>query len=88
MIVKKWYIDRRLTIGQLDGTSPSFSAFDWSDPHFLIAEPTILPLPFKVEHIAFGDKHIILLDSDNLVWEMRSFGVVSIIYLPSVILLL
>ena len=73
----------RLIPGQLDGTSPAFEASDWSSPNFLVAEPTIIPLPFQVERIAFGAKHLLLLDRDNLVWEMRSFGSVCTVMTES-----
>ncbi|WWD10033.1 hypothetical protein V865_008166 [Kwoniella europaea PYCC6329] len=60
--------------GQLDGTRPGFRIQSWEDKHCPCPRPTKIPLPCKVESISAGRRHLVLLDSDNLIWELRSWG--------------
>lgn len=50
---------------------------DWDSPHAQIGEATRIPLPCRAVSIACGRSHLLILDSDNLIWELRSWGRVS-----------
>ncbi|WWC60959.1 uncharacterized protein I303_103536 [Kwoniella dejecticola CBS 10117] len=60
--------------GQLDGTRPGFRLHSWEDKHCPCPYPTRIPLPCKAESISAGRRHLLVLDSDNLVWELRAWG--------------
>ncbi|WVW82946.1 hypothetical protein I302_104961 [Kwoniella bestiolae CBS 10118] len=60
--------------GQLDGTRPGYRLQSWEDKHCPCPTPTKIPLPCKVESISAGRRHLLVLDSDNLIWELRSWG--------------
>ncbi|WVN86742.1 uncharacterized protein L203_101914 [Cryptococcus depauperatus CBS 7841] len=60
--------------GQLDGTIIRFRAPTWEDKHCQCREPTMIPLPCKAEALSAGRSHLLILDSDNLIWELTSWG--------------
>ncbi|KAK8869686.1 hypothetical protein IAR55_000254 [Kwoniella newhampshirensis] len=60
--------------GQLDGTIIRFRAPSWEDKNCQCPEPTKIPLPCKAEAISAGRRHLLVLDADNLVWELRAWG--------------
>lgn len=65
------------SLGQLDGDIPSFRSTGWTDKHERVPEPTPIPLPCRAEAISVGRAHMLILDEDNLIWEMREWGRVS-----------
>ena len=69
--------DDQSQTGQLDGTAMRLRAADWSDECCQCPEPTRIPLPCKAESISAGRRHLLVLDSDNLIWEFTSWGRVS-----------
>ncbi|WVQ98829.1 hypothetical protein IAU59_005960 [Kwoniella sp. CBS 9459] len=60
--------------GQLDGTRPGFRVASWEDKHCPCPEPTRIPLPCRAEAISAARRHLLVLDTDNLIWEMRAWG--------------
>ncbi|WVQ78399.1 hypothetical protein IAT38_000485 [Cryptococcus sp. DSM 104549] len=60
--------------GQMDGSIIRFRAASWEDKHCQCPEPTRISLPCKAEAISAGRKHLLVLDSDNLVWELTAWG--------------
>ncbi|OCF36509.1 hypothetical protein I316_01758 [Kwoniella heveanensis BCC8398] len=60
--------------GQLDGTRPGFRVQSWEDKHCPCPEPTRIPLPCRSEAISAGRRHLLVLDTDNLIWEMSAWG--------------
>ncbi|ORY27217.1 regulator of chromosome condensation 1/beta-lactamase-inhibitor protein II [Naematelia encephala] len=60
--------------GQLDGSLLRFRAPDWSDKYCQVPEPTLLPLPCRAEAISAGRRHLLVLDTDNLIWELTAWG--------------
>jgi SCF-associated factor 1 len=58
--------------GQLHGMS--FARGGWEHRHHEIEMPARIPLPNSATSIALGRSHLLVLDSDNLVWEMRAWG--------------
>ncbi|WRT67267.1 uncharacterized protein IL334_004234 [Kwoniella shivajii] len=60
--------------GQLDGSRPGFRSPSWEDKYCPCPEPTKIPLPCKAESISAGRRHLLILDSDNLIWELTSWG--------------
>lgn len=66
---------RSLTLpGQLDGSMIAFRANSWEDKCCQVPEPTRIPLPCRVEAVSCGRRHLLVLDSDNLIWELRDWG--------------
>jgi SCF-associated factor 1 len=64
-------------IGQMDGSMFGLRAQDWGDKHCPVIEPTVVPLPCKAESISVGRRHCLVLDDDNLIWELPAWGKVS-----------
>lgn len=64
-------------IGQLDGDLPAFRIASWADKYERVPEPTPIPLPCRAEAISVGRCHMLILDEDNLIWEMKAWGLVS-----------
>ncbi|ODO10811.1 hypothetical protein I350_01409 [Cryptococcus amylolentus CBS 6273] len=60
--------------GQMDGTGFAFRPFGWENKHAIIRSPTLVPLPCKAEAISTGRCHLLVLDADNLIWELCSWG--------------
>ncbi|WVQ71765.1 hypothetical protein IAR50_001306 [Cryptococcus sp. DSM 104548] len=60
--------------GQMDGTGFAFRPYGWENRHAIVRSPTKVPLPCKAEAISTGRCHLLVLDSDNLIWELRSWG--------------
>ncbi|GMK59581.1 hypothetical protein CspeluHIS016_0801870 [Cutaneotrichosporon spelunceum] len=58
--------------GQLEGMG--FSRGGWENRRHEVEKPARIPLPNPATSIALGRSHLLVLDSDNLVWEMRAFG--------------
>jgi SCF-associated factor 1 len=63
--------------GQLNGEMHSFRSATWADKYERVPEPTPIPLPCRAEAISVGRCHMLVLDEDNLIWEMRAWGTVS-----------
>lgn len=61
--------------GQLNGQG--WTRGGWEDAYATVEDPARLPLPCKATAIAQGRLHLLVLDSDNLIWEMRAWGKVS-----------
>lgn len=62
--------------GQLDGRMMSFRERSWENKYCIVPEPTRIPLPCKAESISAGRSHLLILDSDNLIWELTAWGLV------------
>lgn len=60
--------------GRLSGDGYGFNIPNWGNPHATVDEPSRIPLPAHAESMAVGRKHVLVLDSDNLVWEMQAWG--------------
>ncbi|KAI9637852.1 regulator of chromosome condensation 1/beta-lactamase-inhibitor protein II [Dioszegia hungarica] len=60
--------------GQLDGDLPAFRIASWADKYERVPEPTPIPLPCRAEAISVGRCHMLILDEDNLIWEMKAWG--------------
>ncbi|WWC69286.1 uncharacterized protein I206_103224 [Kwoniella pini CBS 10737] len=60
--------------GQLDGSRPGFRLHSWDDKHCPCPHPTRIPVPCQAESISAGRRHLLILDSDNLIWELRAWG--------------
>ncbi|WWD16048.1 hypothetical protein CI109_100473 [Kwoniella shandongensis] len=60
--------------GQLDGTIIRFRAPSWEDKNCQCPEPTKIPLPCRAEAISAGRRHLLVLDADNLIWELTAWG--------------
>ncbi|CAK9785467.1 RCC1/BLIP-II protein [Cutaneotrichosporon oleaginosum] len=58
--------------GQLEGTG--FSRGGWENRRHEVERPARIPLPNAATSIALGRSHLLVLDADNLVWEMRAWG--------------
>lgn len=58
--------------GRLDGQG--FSRAGWEHRWCEVERPARIPLPASAVSIAQGRSHLLVLDSDNLVWEMRAWG--------------
>lgn len=58
--------------GRLDGQG--FSRAGWEHRYAEVERPARIPLPASATQIALGRSHLLVLDADNLVWEMRSWG--------------
>lgn len=62
--------------GQLDGRMMSFRERSWENKYCIVPEPTRIPLPCKAESVSAGRSHLLILDSDNLIWELTAWGLV------------
>ncbi|KAL0254049.1 hypothetical protein I308_101428 [Cryptococcus tetragattii IND107] len=60
--------------GQLDGRMMSFRERSWENKYCIVPEPTRIPLPCKAESVSAGRSHLLILDSDNLIWELTAWG--------------
>ncbi|KAL7424224.1 hypothetical protein Q5752_001810 [Cryptotrichosporon argae] len=60
--------------GQLDGQVLRFRAPSWEDRHCQCPDPTKIPLPCRAEAISAGRRHLLVLDADNLIWELTAWG--------------
>ncbi|OXM80887.1 SCF-associated factor 1 [Cryptococcus neoformans Bt63] len=60
--------------GQLDGRTMSFRERNWENKYCTVPQPTRIPLPCRAEAISAGRSHLLILDSDNLVWELTAWG--------------
>ncbi|BEI79965.1 hypothetical protein CcaverHIS002_0104940 [Cutaneotrichosporon cavernicola] len=58
--------------GQLEGMG--FARGGWENRRHEVDKPARIPLPNSCTSIALGRSHLLVLDSDNLVWEMRAWG--------------
>lgn len=59
--------------GMLEGMG--FARGGWEHRRFEVEHPARIPLPIdRAVSIALGRSHLLVLDSDNLVWEMRAWG--------------
>lgn len=64
-------------IGQMDGSGFNMGGQGWHHPRHTVEEPTPVPLPCRAEAVSVGRNHMLVLDQDNLIWELRSWGRVS-----------
>jgi SCF-associated factor 1 len=69
-------------VGQLDGSLIAFRAESWENKHCQVPEPTRIPLPCRAEAISCGRRHLLVLDADNLIWDLRDWGRVGRIPIP------
>ncbi|WWC89891.1 uncharacterized protein L201_004820 [Kwoniella dendrophila CBS 6074] len=60
--------------GQMEGPRSVFRIASWQEKNFSCKTPTKLPLPCKAESISAGRRHLLVLDSDNLIWELTAWG--------------
>ncbi|WVR05291.1 hypothetical protein IAU60_002304 [Kwoniella sp. DSM 27419] len=60
--------------GQLSGPHMRRNAPTWQDKYCPCPEPTRIPLPCRVEAVSAGRQHLLVLDSDNLIWELCAWG--------------
>ncbi|KAL1413473.1 hypothetical protein Q8F55_001242 [Vanrija albida] len=62
--------------GQLNGQGNGrfMGAQSWENEYYEVSEPARIPLPCRAEAIAQGRNHLLVLDTDNLVWELLAWG--------------
>jgi SCF-associated factor 1 len=63
--------------GTLDGSIISFRSSSWAEPACPVPTPSKIPLPCQAESISSGRNHLLVLDRDNLIWELKAWGRVS-----------
>lgn len=56
----------------------SFRERNWENKYCTVPQPTRIPLPCRAEAISAGRSHLLILDSDNLVWELTAWGLVRL----------
>ncbi|KAJ9124146.1 hypothetical protein QFC22_000943 [Naganishia vaughanmartiniae] len=59
--------------GQMDASFFG-GQWDFASASKRVVTPTRLGLPFAAKHVSIGRRHILLLDEENQVWEMRCYG--------------
>ncbi|CDZ97300.1 FOG: RCC1 domain [Phaffia rhodozyma] len=60
--------------GTLDGESYTASRLNWMDPATVCTQPHQILVPSKVLSISCGRKHVLILDADNIIWELTAWG--------------
>lgn len=72
--------------GRMDGEEWAPRQAHLASPGAMVSgEPLKLDLPCTAVDISVGRRHLLVLDTDNLVWELKSFGKVSVIEPLSVV---
>ncbi|KAJ9106186.1 hypothetical protein QFC21_001330 [Naganishia friedmannii] len=59
--------------GQMDASFFG-GQFDFASASKRVVTPTRLGLPFGVKQVSIGRRHMVLLDEEGQVWEMRCYG--------------
>lgn len=64
--------------GRMDGEQWAPREANLDRPGVLVTgEPLKINLPCSAIDISVGRRHLLVLDTDNLVWELKSFGKVG-----------
>ncbi|TXT15698.1 hypothetical protein VHUM_00201 [Vanrija humicola] len=57
-----------------EGNGRFMGAQTWENEYYEVSEASRIPLPCRAEAIAQGRNHLLVLDRDNLVWELLAWG--------------